>query len=198
MANKGKKPKKPPLDEAAMRERFEHAQAQLLLARVRRWIRGADVIEGFVVGVGSKWVALQRLSDRIEFDGWTLLRLKDIQAVSLDPDEECFEVKALKARGQWPPSPAALALDQPENMLASAGRDGTMICVFDEFSRPDVCWIGSIAALDEHSLALREVNTRGGWARSTRAFDPSDVTRVDLGGGYEEALHLVAGPPPAG
>jgi hypothetical protein len=27
-------------------------------------------------------------------------------------------------------------------------------------------------------------------------FHPSDVTRIDLGGGYEEALLLVAGEPP--
>ncbi|MEU2351169.1 hypothetical protein [Modestobacter sp. NPDC013298] len=38
-----------------------------------------------MVGVGEKWVALQRLSDRIVFDGWHLIRVKDIQAVSTIP-----------------------------------------------------------------------------------------------------------------
>lgn len=44
--------------------------------------------------IGKKWVAVQRLSDRIAFDGWILVRLKDVQAVSMDPDPECFEIKS--------------------------------------------------------------------------------------------------------
>jgi hypothetical protein len=72
-----------------------------------------------------------------------------------------------------------------------------MVSVFDEFDRPAVCWIGAVKSVDESKLRLLEVNTRGGWARRPRTFDPADVTRIDFGGGYEEALHLVAGSPPA-
>jgi hypothetical protein len=72
-----------------------------------------------------------------------------------------------------------------------------MVSVFDEFDEPDVCWIGAVASLDGSKLRLLEVNTRGGWARKPRSFDPADVTRIDFGGGYEEALGLVAGSPPA-
>lgn len=67
---------------------------------------------------------------------------------------------------------------------------------FDEFDRPDVCWIGALTSVDESMVKLLKVNTRGGWARKPRTFDPRDLTRIDVGGGYEEALSLVAGPPP--
>lgn len=191
------KPRKPPLDKKSIVARLEHAQEQQLLVHVRRWIPHADRIEGFVVGVSKKWVAFQRLSDGMTFDGWVLLRLKDIQAVSTEPDPDSFEVKALKARGQWPPSMPELNLDDAVEVLRTAAGVATVVSVFDEFDLPDVCWIGSVALVNKSKLRLLEVNTRGGWARKTRAFTPDDITRVDVGGGYEEALLLVAGEPPA-
>ncbi len=123
--------------------------------------------------------------------------MKDIQAVSIVPDPECFEVKALKARSLWPPSAPELSLDDVVKAVDSASAATAMVSVFDEFDRPAACWIGDVTSLDDSKLHLLEVNTRGGWARKPRTFDPADVTRIDFGGGYEEALSLVAGSPPA-
>ena len=191
------KRKKPPIDKEAVLPRLARAQQDQLLVTVRRWIPDADRLEGFVVGIGQKWVALQRLSDRVAFEGWHLIRVKDVQAVSIDPDPECFEVKALKARSLWPPSAPELSLDDVVRAVDSASAVTAMVSVFDEFDRPGACWIGDVTSLDDSKLHLLEVNTRGGWARKPRTFDPADVTRIDFGGGYEEALSLVAGPPPA-
>lgn len=87
--------------------RLARAQAEGLLVRVRRSLPDADVLDGFVVAVGTEWLALARLSDRIELDGWTLLRSADVRAVKLEPDPDCFEIRALRARGQWPPADSA-------------------------------------------------------------------------------------------
>lgn len=114
----------------------------------------------------------------------------------MDPDPQCFEIKALKACGQWPPTVPELNLDDAVGVLTSWSGAATMVSVFDEFDRPDVCWIGAVVSVDESTLRLLEVNTRGGWARRPRTFDPDDVTRLGLGGGYEKALQPVAGPPP--
>jgi hypothetical protein len=191
------KRKKPPIDKEATLTRLARAQQNQLLVTVRRWIPNADRLEGFVVVIGQKWVALQRLSDRIVFDGWQLIRVKDIQAISVDPDPDCFEVKALKARSLWPPSAPDLTLDDVVSAVGSASAGTAMVSVFDEFDRPDLCWIGEVTSLDDSKLHSLEVNTRAGWARKPRTFDPADVTRIDFGGGYEEALRLVAGSPPA-
>lgn len=192
-----KKPRKPPIDKRDVLGRLEHAQAAHLLVHVRRWIPHADRLEGFVVGIGADWVALQRLSDRITFDGWYLIRRKDIQAVSIDPEPDSFEVRALQARDMWPPSAPEVNLEDAVGAITSSAGLATMVSVFDEFDRPDVCWIGALVSVDADRLRLLEVNAHGGWARKPRAFDPADVTRLDFGGGYEEALLLVAGPPPS-
>jgi hypothetical protein len=191
------KRKKPPIDKKAVSARLSRAQQEQLLVTIRRWIPDADRLEGFVVGIGRKWVVLQRLSDQIAFDGWQLIRLKDIQAVSINPNPDCFEVRALKARSVWPPSAPALALDDVVGAAGSAYAATGMVSVFDEFDRPDACWIGNVVSLDESKLHLLEVDTHAGWRRKPRRFDPADITRIDFGGGYEESLRLVAGYPPA-
>ena len=191
------KPKKPPIDKKSLRAHLVHAQDERLKVVVRRWIPDAERLEGFVVSIGTTWVALQRLSDRIEFDGWHLLRLKDIQAVAMDPDHDCFEFTALKARRLWPPSAPALRLDDSIGAMAATATAAPLVSVFDEFDRPGVCSIGSIVSVDEAKLRLLTVDSRGAWARKPRTFRPADVTRIDIGGGYEDALALVAGPPPA-
>ena len=64
------KRKKPPIDKKSVLTRLDHAREHQLLIHVRRWIPDADRLEGFVVAIGNEWVALQRLSGRIAFDGW--------------------------------------------------------------------------------------------------------------------------------
>lgn len=191
-----KKPKKPPIDKKSVLAKLQHAHAQELVVHVRRWIPEADRLDGFVVGIGTSWVAIHRLSDLIAFDGWQLIRLKDIQAVSIRPDSDCFEIRALQARSLWPPVSPALDLDSTVGVVTSAAAAGPLISVFDEFDRPNVCWIGVSSSVDQNKLRLMEVSPQADWKRKPRSFSTVDITRIDVGGGYEEALHLVAGPPP--
>lgn len=190
-------PPKPPISRAKLRKRLERAQVQEALVHIRRWIPGADRVEGFVVGLSQDWVLLHRLSDRIAFDGWITVRFQDVQAVTIYPTEDCFEIAAVKARGLWPPTPPAATV--PENInqvLAQAKDHSSVITVHREFERPDVAWCGAVRDISEDTLRFLEVNVAAGWGRKPRLFDLDDITRVDFGGGYEEALQLVAGPPP--
>lgn len=97
VAMSGKKPKRPPIDKKLVRARLERARTEDLLVGVRRWIPQADGIEGYVINVGKQWVAIAMVH-KFRPDGWCLLRLKDIQAVFIDPDS--VESKVLKARGE--------------------------------------------------------------------------------------------------
>lgn len=190
------KPKNPPIDKKSVLTRLAYAQDHQLPIHVRRWIPGADRLDGFVVGIGKKWVVIQRVMLRCDFDGWQLFRLKDVQAVSMDPDPECFEVRALKTRTLWPPSAPELSLDDAVGVIETVSSSSTMVSVYDEFDNPDVLWVGAVASVDESRLRLLEVDHSGEWGRKPRSFDPADVTRLDFGGRYEEALSLAAGPLP--
>ncbi len=194
---KKSKPKRPSTDTSLVLGRLARALDTHQLVGVRRWIAGADRVDGFVTGIGAAWVALAKLDDRVRPDGWSLLRLRDIKSVSIDPDPDCFEIRALRARNLWPPTPIGVALNDVAALVRSAARAEPVITVFVEDDRPRICWIGSVMSLGEQTLRLLEIDTQGEWRRKPRAIDLEDITRIEIGGGYEEALRLVAGPPPA-
>lgn len=191
------KPKKPPIDKKAIRARLERAQREVLLARARRWIPEADPVDGYVLDIGREWALFATQTQQVTPDGWTLVRLKDIQAIVLEPIDGSFTTDALRARGQWPPTnPAAeLGLDDAHTAVLTAAAAGPLLTVHAEFSRPYACWIGVPISVDDGWLKLREVGVAGNWLTKPRRFDLDDITLLEFGGGYEEALHLVAGAP---
>lgn len=196
-ASVSKKIKMPPIDNDKVAQRLARASSEQLLVSVRRWIPDADRIDGFVVGVGSEWVAVAKVGSAIRLDGWCFVRLADVQSVYIEPDPECFEVRALKARGEWPPKAALADLDSPRALIESVAQTAPMVSLHAEFDRPDICWEGAVTSINEATVDLLEISTRAVWYTETRPVDLDDITRVEVGGGYEEALILVAGPPPA-
>lgn len=66
-------------------------------------------------------VAVALVDDREMLDGWGLVPLKTITAVTVDRDPGCFEVRALKARSLWPPTSPHIELDRSVEVLQSAG-----------------------------------------------------------------------------
>lgn len=195
---KSSKPRKPPIDKKSVVAKLERAQQDQLLVRIRRWIPDADPVDGFAVGLGRRWVALALLSDRIVLDGWGLVRLKDIQAVKVYPDPDSFAARALRHRSQWPPVAPPVDLDDTAAAITSAAEVTPLLTVHEEFYRPDVCWIGKVRSVDDTKLKLHEVDSEASWRRKVSTIDLDSITRLDLGGGYAEALHLVAGEPPTG
>ena len=193
---KKSKPKQPPTDTSLVLDRLARALDTHQPVGVRRWIAGSDRVDGFVTGVGAAWVALAKLDDRIRPDGWSLLRLSDIKSVSIDPDPDCFEIKALRARNLRHHADRH-SPRRCRRLIRSAARADPVITVFVEDDRPDICWIGAVISVGEQTLRLLEIDTQGEWhRRKPRAIDLEDITRIEFGGGYEEALRLVAGPPP--
>ena len=195
----GKKKKKgrgkPPLDREAMVDRLEWAKSEGLHVYVRRWIRHADLLGGYVTGIGREWLCLACADSGLKLDGWQLVRLKDIQAVRVDFDPECLEGRVLRARGQWPPPVVDVGLDSGADAIRTVGARG-MTSLFSEFADPDMCWVGLLDLVDQRTARLQGIDPRGYWDREPRLYDVEDVTRLQFGGGYEESLALVAGPVP--
>ena len=56
--------------------------------------------------------------------------------------------------------------------------------------------IGSIRGVDETNVRLITIDPDADWDDEIATIPLADVTRLDFGGGYEEALLLVGGPCP--
>jgi hypothetical protein len=70
-----------------------------------------------------------------------------------------------------------------------------LVTIHREWRDPDIFVVGRVAQLGEDSFILRHVTVAGRWGDSG-GYRYDDVTRVEFGGDYEDALALVAGPTP--
>lgn len=165
-----------------------HAQLHVV---IERSIPESDDILGHVVAVSDGWVAIARLSDRLLPDGWTFIPLEDVCSVLVDPDPDCFPHRALRARGLWPPVvPDRVELGSVHRAIETAAQISPLVTLFREFDNPDTCLIGAVVDLDRDSVGMRLITPQAVWETETASYDLDDVTRVECGGGYEEALQL--------
>ena len=160
--------------------------------RVRRRIEGAEVLEGFVVGVGRTWLLLVPLTPLIHLDGWVAVRLDDVMRVKVRGDRDGFVARALRARGEWPPRGLDLDLDDDAALLRDAGRAAPLVTVHTERDDPGVCSIGEVTAVEDGAVAMRTIDPDARWESHLDDWELGEVTRVELLGDYEGALALVA------
>ena len=76
------------------------------------------------------------------------------------------------------------------SVLKSVGNKFKVISVHHEAKNPDTCVVGRIRLLTDKTVVLDWISPVGVWDGSTVTLDIADITRIDFGGGYEEALSL--------
>jgi hypothetical protein len=81
--------------------------------------------------------------------------------------------------------------------LLSAGRAFPLVTIHREQVDPDVCWIGRVQGLDRGRVSLLEIGPDAQWDDFPEEYRVKEITRVNFGGEYEGALHLVGGDPAA-
>ena len=162
------------------------------LRLVSLWRRAIDAkpLDGFVVGLGERAVLLQIVSNTIDLDGYSALRLADVDAVEPPPRADFYH-RALKLRGQRAKEPKGIFVDtfatllETANLRLSAGDDSSRSC------GSEICHIGQVRELTARTLLLDEIDPSANWEGETR-YPIAEITRIDFGGRYEEALALVA------
>lgn len=156
-----------------------------------------DDIEGFVLDIGRQWVLLAVLDASIVLDGFAALRIEDIHTVDVQASSD-FIRKALTLREFWPPSqpPRPVGLADVRELLSSSAGATPLVTVHLEETDPDCCYIGVVREIDTDHVALLEVTPSAEWELEPTSYPLDEITRVDLGGRYEDALFSIAGHPP--
>jgi hypothetical protein len=192
-----KRARKPATARRGLRRRLRKAQRRRDLVTLPRRHDGQDPpVEGFVVGSSKAWVLLARVSDGLEPDGWTAVRVKDLRGLRVRPGAAGLTGRALKARGQWPPvAPRRVDLSEVAALVRSVDARTPLFTVHVERDRPDALWLGVADRLTRRALRLRTVGPRAKWA-GHQDFWLKDLTRIDFGTTYAEAVHLVGGDAP--
>jgi hypothetical protein len=77
-------------------------------------------------------------------------------------------------------------------LLRSASFAFPLVTIHRESADPDVCHIGRVVSVTDKALTLHEVTPGATWDDGMSVYKLREITRVDVGGGYEEALARVA------
>jgi hypothetical protein len=151
-------------------------------------------ITGYVLDVGPRFFLLWVVSDLIRFDGFQCFRCTDVKNLQPDP-HAAFVEAALKERGDRRPRKPRVSVASISELLLSAGRAFPLLTIHRERVDPDVCWIGRVLGIDRGRLSLLEIDTDAKWENSSEEHRIAEITRVDFGGDYENALYAVGGVP---
>jgi hypothetical protein len=151
-------------------------------------------IRGYVLDVGPVFFLLSLVSDRVRFDGFECFRIADVRNLKRDP-YAVFAEAALKKRGERKPEKPRISIVNTGALLISANRVFPLVTIHRERIEPDVCHIGRVLKVRNGRLSLLEIDPRAQWDDSATEHRLSEITRVNFGGDYEDALHIVGGKP---
>jgi hypothetical protein len=151
-------------------------------------------IRGYVLDVGSEFLLLSLVSDRVRFDGFECFRISDVRNLRPDP-YAAFAEAALKKRGERKPKRPSVNITNVKGILVSASRAFPLLTIHRERVEPDICHIGRVLNVKDGRLSLLEIGPDARWDDSATEYRIKEITRVNFGGDYENALHIVGAPP---
>jgi hypothetical protein len=183
-----------PRSPEAIRSRLKHAHSQSLLVKFERRFE-PGTFEGYVLDVGPHFFLLAVVREDMRFNGFSCLRIADVRRLQAPAKYAEFAEAALRKRGEYLAEKPNIDLGNISNLLRSANLLFPLITIHRERIDPDVCHIGRVASLKNGTLSLLEIGPDAAWDTELSPHKLREITRVDFGGGYEEALSLVGGAP---
>ncbi|MDJ0848300.1 MAG: hypothetical protein QNK04_07990 [Myxococcota bacterium] len=175
---------------------LESACADAMVVRITRGEFEDEGDLAYIGGLGNELMLLLCISKEIHFDGFAVVRIADVTHLDAPHDHADFVAEALRRRGESVATAPAVSLLGMAAAVRTAGRIFPLVTLFREEADSDVCHIGKVVEVGDERVHLVEIDPDARWDEETTAYRVSEVTRVDFGGRYEEALVLVGGEPP--
>jgi hypothetical protein len=174
-------------------------KSRLALAlRNRLLVRFASALDrgtvsGYVLDVGPQFFLIALLSDGIRPNGFQCYRLSDIRRLQVPDKYAKFQEAVLKKREiRFPKKPPVIVSSLAE-LLITANRAFPLVTIHREKVDASVCSIGRVVQLSEGRVTLLEIGPGAIWDDQLETYRLSEITRVDFGGDYENALQLIGG-----
>jgi hypothetical protein len=151
----------------------------------------SEILVGFVLDASEALTLLQVFDFDFTLSGYTVVRNEDVRRYRYLDEPGSFVARALKLQGIKPMPPQGISLDSLPNVLSSASEQYPLITIHREKISDEVCYIGRLVEIKGKTFTLMEIDTDAEWDDKPHRFRLGDVTKVDFGGRYEQALHLV-------
>ena len=154
-------------------------------------------VNGYVLDVGPQLFLLALVGDHIRFNGFQAFRVRDVRGLRENPFAAFVESALTKRRERRPRKPRVSVRSLSE-LLLSAGRAFPLVTIHREEVDADVCQIGRIVAVANGRASMLEIGPDATWDDGPTEYSLKEITRVDFGGDYEDALYIVGGDPSTG
>lgn len=150
---------------------------------------------GFVIALTQDWVVVHALNAGVYLDEVAFLRLQDVSKVWFR-DDDAYHHRAVDDLGQ-----STATVDCPDDadvrqMLSIASAHGDVLAVYTEVVDDDALFVGRLIKLRKKSFDLHFVGRDGVWVDELDRHRYKDVTRIEVGGRYLDALSTYADPYP--
>ena len=149
--------------------------------------------DGYLVATGSEFFALHLVDKGIRLDGFNCFRYSDVTSTELPAPYSSFMNRVLRLRGERIADSFPFDLSTIGALLRDAGRAYPLVALHLESADPHVFDVGKILSVGDHEVSIQSITPAGEWLDDVETYALSDISRVDFGGAYEEALMLAAG-----
>jgi hypothetical protein len=146
-----------------------------------------------VIVIGPDLVLVQRLTDSVHLDGYCVIRIADVTKIELRPRYRSFYNRALRVRRERPRVPHGIDLGSVGCVIRSARTKFPLLTLHREAISRDTCSIGTVQQLTEKSIILRWLTPDAAWSGDSPRYRLTDITLIEFGGDYEDALARVVG-----
>jgi hypothetical protein len=172
---------------------LRRARAAGEFVQIERSIPQADLVIGYVVAVGTRWALVSVVSDGAP-NGWVAVRVEDIVTVDQAAGGR-FVQRGLASQAAWPaaaPSNALALSGSVQALVMSAASAFPVLTLYVERQDPACIIVGRPAGWAEGYLLWQEMNLSAAWDEGASSWDPAQITRLDVGGQYVDALNRVS------
>jgi hypothetical protein len=172
----------------------KNTKSQLALAlRKKLLVRFASALErgtvnGYVLDIGPKFLLIALVSDGLRPNGFQCYRLSDVRKLRVPDKYAQFHEAVLKKRRYSFPKKPPVAVSSLSELLRTANDAFPLVTIHREKVDASVCWIGRVVDLAKGRVTLLEIGPGASWDDELETYRLSEITRVDFGGDYEDAL----------
>ena len=165
------------------------------LVRFKRKPLDESFLYGFVLACSETLTLLHLLETATyTLNGYSVIRNEDVSLYAVyDRPDYYYDSKVLRLKGIKPQPQPEISLESFPDLLTSIDRLYPLFTIHRELIDNDICFVGRLAGMTPKTFTLYEVDDCAEWL-GPRRYKFSDITKLDFGGGYEEALALVARP----
>ncbi|TPE51272.1 hypothetical protein FJM67_09525 [Maribrevibacterium harenarium] len=170
---------------------LEKARTRKNVVRIfREELDGPDNwTDGFVIDANEEMVLLQVVDEGVHLNGYQIVFLEDISDFVHPAPFNDFQKRVLELRDEEVEDPE-VDLDDIAVLLMDISEEFGLITIHREEVEPDSCEIGRVLRADATTFELEEIGSDARWFDETFEYDLYDITRIEFGGSYEEALLL--------